>query len=140
MKGIGRYIVFILLICLQGTVLAQDRVLSLWLWKVRSVNGYLSFEGFLRNKETLFANTKREKINTRNYLGEALLKTRNYLWHPNFLIFDLGFSYQPIYRKDRFLVFPVRTESHSVQQRTAQVTLFQKKPLSLSGNYRFQKD
>jgi len=140
MKGIGRYIVFILLICLQGTILAQDRVLSFWLWKVRSINGYLSFEGFLRDKETLFANAKREKINTRNYLGEALLKTQNYLWHPNFLIFDLGFSYQPIYRKDRFLVFPVRTESHSIQQRSARATLFQKKPLSLSANYRFQKD
>ncbi len=129
MKKYNVILLFLLLIKFNG--LAQEPIYSLGLWKISDFSGNIKLNGHYR-----FLDTKSESINeTQNslfYSGGIALKTNNYIWHPNFLLLEIGGEYNPGSSIDNYVVTPDRAETRSVEKLDIKATLFSNKPISLT--------
>jgi hypothetical protein len=129
LKKYNVILLFLLLIKFNG--LAQEPIYSLGLWKISDFSGNIKLNGHYR-----FLDTKSESINeTQNslfYSGGIALKTNNYIWHPNFLLLEIGGEYNPGSSIDNYVVTPDRAETRSVEKLDIKATLFSNKPISLT--------
>ncbi len=140
MKKTIIYISLFLLIFSVTPTRGQDYLFSLGWWKFQRMNGFLEFEGFFRQRETFLKKGQHEIIQTRNLLGQFSLNTRSFVLHPNLFLLDVNGAYQPITRREAFLVYPDRTETHSIEKFGIETTFLRKAPIWFFSGYRYMHD
>lgn len=119
------------LFMLRGILNAQEPLFELGLWKQESMNGSLIFEGLYRSQETIFQTGKTERPITKKLSGQFNLKSRSYIWHPNFWKINIDIDYNPGVQDEKFLVIPNRSETRTAEQLRLRSVFFHQRPLSL---------
>lgn len=109
------------------------------LWSPMTMNGTLGFLGQYRAQETILKNQFRETPEISIFTGDFKLQSKSYIIHPNFMLLDLDFGYQPGSRQENYLVIPDRSESRTFKRGRMQTTFFNQRPLSftLFGDYNY---
>jgi hypothetical protein len=108
---------------------AQDNNYEPSFWKLLSINGDVGLLGTYRASN---AKTIRIKNSTENTFLSGLLNldAQSYLWHPNFLVLDVGATYNPGVGNNNFILQPDYAINNVSKQVRIKTTLFRKKNLN----------
>ena len=83
-------------------------------WNLVGVEGELSIEELYRNRHTTLGDSY-EILNSAFTSGSIELHTKNFIWHPNFLLVDIGGEFSPTSNLDNYLVTPDRSEARNLR-------------------------
>ena len=111
---------------------AQEPLFELGQWKHTHLNGSVQLEGLYRSQETILKDGKTEKPVTKKFIGELLLSSKSYIWHPNFWRLNIDIDYNPGVQNEQFLVIPNRTETRTAEQLRIQSVFFNQRPFSVN--------
>jgi hypothetical protein len=98
-----------------GYVFSQKSSNSLYFWKLHSISGEATLNGFYREQE-------RSGVGIYEYqkssflAGGAILKTTSSILHPNFLTLDIEAGYMPETSRDNFLVIPDQAQVSTLKK------------------------
>lgn len=104
-----------------------------------SLSGEINLKTQYRKQENIFDNNLNESMESWLYSGGVLLNARTYVWHPDFLIVDVNANYNPESNQENYLVIPDRSEARTIKRLNLTATLFNQKPISLSGFANFNQ-
>ncbi|MEJ2634725.1 MAG: hypothetical protein P8184_05480 [Calditrichia bacterium] len=100
-------------------------------WNQQSLNGAVILEGRYRSLKTVLENRFDEFQKTAIATGRLLLRSRSYIWHPNFMLLNIDLDYQPGNRRDNYLVIPDRSETQIAERGHIEAAFFDQRPLSV---------
>lgn len=104
-----------------------------------SLSGEVNLKAQYRKQENIFDNNLNESLQSTIFSGGVLLNARSYVWHPDFLILDVNANYNPESNQENYLVIPDRSEARTIKSLNLTATLFNQKPISLSGFANFNQ-
>lgn len=100
-------------------------------WQLTSFSGSLNFKGNYRQRDRALRSLS--ETSDRLFLaGGLLLKSRSYIWHPNFLVLEAEVEFNPGTDQENYLVSPNRSESFTNNKLGFRATFFNQKPVNLS--------
>jgi len=100
-------------------------------WKFTTLDGEVFLKGTYRDRES-WENAIYELQKSAYFSGGLKLNTKSYIWHPNFLLLELGGEYAPESNMDEYLVSPDFSEVRTLKGLNGGVTLFNNKPVTLN--------
>lgn len=125
-------IVFILILfAFSSFGLAQESIISLGLWNLNDISGDIQLMGHYRFQDINKINFS-DNQNTFFYSGGVRLNTKSYIWHPNFLLLDIGGEINPASHKDFYIVMPDKADVRTMQRLDIKATFFNRRPITLS--------
>ncbi len=107
-------------------------------WHLRHVSGEVDLKGQYRQLESSF-NEVREDQRSAYLLSGITLNTSSYLWDKDLLLIDLGGTYSPELRDEKYITVPDRSEVRTLKKVDLMTTLFNNKPVTLQGFYNFDQ-
>ncbi len=108
-------------------------------WRFTSLDGELNVKGFYREKHTTI-NDFYEFQKSTYFSGGMKLNTQSYIYHPNFLILDIGGEYSPGTDLDDYLITPDRSEVRTLKALNLGAKLFSNKAVTLSSFYNLSEN
>jgi hypothetical protein len=126
-KGIIYYL--LLLVGFEG--FSQNNQVSNRAWNMSDINGEIKMMALYRQRR----NTVKDFYDFQKssyFSGGIALNTKSFIWHPNFIQFDIGGEYSPESDKDKYLVTPDRSEVRTLKGLNMGATLFNSKPVTLN--------
>ncbi len=125
-------LISLLILLVFTTVYSQAPAFKWGVWNQLSLNGAISLEGQYRSQETVLRSNITERPRTSLLNGQFLLNSRSYIWHPNFMLVDMDFDFEPGRRRDQYVVIPDRSEVRTAEQAHLRTTFFNQRPMMLS--------
>ncbi len=101
-------------------------------WNLTSISGAVRIKGNYREQNEAINNFSDFSKNS-FFTGGVLLNTRSSVWHPNFLLLDVGGEFNPGTNQQKYIVSPDRSEVLTSKKIDLRATFFSKKVMSLSG-------
>lgn len=100
-------------------------------WRPMSVGGSIELLGsyVAYNTESYLMANKEENL---FFSGKIDLNTQSYFWHPNFLVLDVGATYNPGAGKDHSILMPDYAIENISKQLRVRTTLFRNKSINYS--------
>ena len=117
----------------------QSQTSQFRFWKLTSYSGSLGIRGFYREQERVLNNL----IDYSEYpfvSGAIKLNTKSYIGHPNLLLLEVGGEYNPGSSQQTYTVSPDRSEVLTFSKLDLRATLFNSKPMSLSGYFNLNRN
>jgi len=99
-------------------------------FRFTSFDGEVNLNGHYRQSYTTIGDFS-ESQKSRYFSGGFKLNTESYIWHPEFLILELGGEYSPGTNQDDFIVTPDYSEVRTLKGLNIGTTLFNNKPVTL---------
>lgn len=84
-------------------------------WRLYAYSGEIKLNGFYRD-QTRLGNQFKEKQQSTVYAAGLLLKLKNYIWTPRFIMLDLEGEYMPDKANEKYLVMPEQTENRDLRK------------------------
>ncbi len=101
-------------------------------WNQLLLKTTLGLDGDYRSQERILKSGASDRPKTSVLTGYIKLQSRSYVVHPNLLVLDIDFGYQPASRKYKYVVLPDRTEALTSKKLDVRATVFSQRPLSFS--------
>ncbi|NOY06866.1 MAG: hypothetical protein GXO82_09595 [Chlorobi bacterium] len=132
--AIPRPVVF-LLILMMGlpAILYSQSEDQFAIWRLRSLKGKLSLGGEYRALKTTLRTGFFEDQEATIWTGDINMRTESYFIHPKFLLVNAYGEYNPMTRRDLYLVSPDWSEVSTAEKAGIKGVLFKGLPISLSG-------
>ncbi len=122
-----------LLLMLLSPSSGQDSDLyAIGAWRLQSLNGSVIMESEFRSQETVYPSGLSDRPESSIFSGEILLRSRSYVWHPNFMLINADFDFNPGIRRDQFLVVPNRTETKTGEKLNLHTSFFKQRPFTFN--------
>ena len=118
---------------------AQSIGPSLGIWHFRAISGELDLRGQYRQLASQFNELTEDQRST-YFLGGVKLNTSSYLWDPDIIRIDLNGAFSPETRDEKYITIPDRSEVRTLKKVDILTTLFQNKPLEISGFFNFDQN
>jgi hypothetical protein len=100
-------------------------------WRFTALDGEVNLKGLYRDRYTTIKDF--EEFQKSSYFsGGIKLNTKSYIWHPNFLLLEMGGEYAPESNLDEYLVSPDFSEVRTLRGLNIGTTLFGNKPVTLT--------
>ncbi len=115
-------------------LLAQQGPYTFRAWELISYSGTIGVQGFYREQERIL-NDVLDFSKFPFVYGKLALDTRSYIGHPNLLLLDIGGEYNPGTSQQFYTVSPDRSEVLTFSRLNINGTIFNGKPMSLSGGF-----
>ena len=100
-------------------------------WRFTGISGEVKLKGLYSERYTTLKDLYEYHKNS-NISGGVKLNTRSYIWHPNFLLMEIGGEYSPEANQDNYLVSPDHSNVRTLKGANLGVTFFNSKPVTLS--------
>ncbi len=120
-----------------GYVFSQKSINSIYFWKLHSISGEATLNGFYREQQRsgvgIYEYQKSSFLS-----GGAIVKTTSSILHPNFLTLDIEAGYMPETSRDNFLVIPDQAQVSTLKKLGGlSASFFKQKSITLNffGNY-----
>lgn len=126
----------ILILIIPISIRAQKNQYSTEFWRIYSYSGEARLNGYYR-KQDRKGNQINESQKSSLVSTGILLKTKNYIWHPRFIVLDIDGEYSPTKANEKFLVIPDQAENSDLKKFDARLSLFPQNKLSLSSFYNY---
>ncbi len=97
------------------------------------------FENLLRGENINYQTGRRQKYSSYQFSGEVALNSKHIILHPNFLEANINLGFNPMSRKDNYLVFPDQTETKTLRKIETFFSFFQYTPTKLNLFYNYQR-
>lgn len=107
-------------------------------WKTYGFGGEMKLNGFYRSQFRQ-GNQFSEKQQSTLYSAGILLKLRNYIWSPRFMMLDLEGEYTPDRSNEKFLVIPEQTENRDLRKVDARLSFLPQNKISLTSYFNYGK-
>ncbi|NOZ45209.1 MAG: hypothetical protein GXO79_00350 [Chlorobi bacterium] len=126
-------IVYILIfIFLYQTGFAQEMKRSIGFWTLTNMKGEININGLYRKQKRILKSDLTDYPKNALIGGGIDLKTKSYVWHPNFLKLGIDVDYNPEKREDTYLFIPDRSETRNIKKLNINGIFFSKKFISLN--------
>jgi hypothetical protein len=99
-------------------------------WRPTAFNGEFRVNGHYRYQEGIsngIYNVQKNPL----IGGAVLFNSSSYLWHPNFVILNVGAEYSPMKNQTDYLVVPDQSEVNTIKKFDVNATFFKQKPISV---------
>jgi hypothetical protein len=100
-------------------------------WRFTAFNGEVNLKGLYRDRYTTMNNLEEYQKGT-YFSGGIKLNTKSYIWHPNFILLEMGGEFAPESNLDDYLVSPDFSEVRTLKGLNIGTTLFGNKPVTLT--------
>lgn len=100
-------------------------------WRFTTLDGEVNMKGLYRDRYTTI-NDFEEFQKSAYFSGGIKLNTKSYIWHPNFLLLEMGGEYAPESNLDDYLVSPDFSEVRTLKGLNIGTTFFNSKPVTFS--------
>ncbi|NOZ57769.1 MAG: hypothetical protein GXO73_13390 [Calditrichaeota bacterium] len=117
---------------LPWLVYAQPTMFQVGPWNQLTLRTTLGIDGDYRTQERVLKSGATERPKTSILTGYVKVRSKSYVVHPNLLVLDIDFGYQPASRRYRYVVLPDRTEALTAKKFDVRATVFSQRPLSFS--------
>ena len=124
------FILFYFLL-LYSNSFSQNNPNGFQFWRLTSFSGEARIRGLYREQEVIrgdFIDKQKSSLLS----GGALLNTKSFFLHPNFLILDVDASYYPETSRNDFIVVQDQAEVRNLKKLDLTATLFSQKKITLS--------
>lgn len=136
---IFRYISLFLIALPLAGLHAQSPLFSLGAWHMKMVSGELDVKGQYRTLESNFNDISEDQQST--YLLSGLkLNTTSYIWDEDILLLNLNGEYSPELRDEKYITVPDRSEVRTLKKIDLMATIFNNKPVTISGFFNFDQN
>ncbi|MEN8250954.1 MAG: hypothetical protein ABFS32_18625 [Bacteroidota bacterium] len=131
-----RIFIYVLLVFSAFDCYSQNNGNSTGFWRFTSLDGELKLKSLYRQKYFTL-NDFSETQESIYFSGGLSLNTKSYIWHPDFLLLDLGGEFYPESNQDDYLVTPDRAEVRTLKGLNIGTILFNNKPITLNTSARW---
>jgi hypothetical protein len=123
-----------LLLVVLGTlkIQGQPSLFSLGPWHMRIISGEIDLQGHYRQLKSNINETLEDQ-RSMYLLSGIKLNTNSYLWDPDIVMLDINGAYSPELRDEKYIALPDRSEVRTMNKIDLRATVFNNKPITLSG-------
>ena len=121
----------VLVLAGESVLSAQDGIVKLGPWVLRSVSGEVE-AGTMYQEQKFLYNEDEDGINSLRFTGGIQLNTSSYLWRPDIFTISLNGIYHPETRDENYLTLPDRSEVRTLKKLDFRTTVFSNRKLSLT--------
>ncbi len=127
-------IVYCLLILMFVDGYSQDYGFAPRFLKFTSIDGQVDLKGMYLSRQHNSIDFIESQRGNYKSVGFKL-NTSGFIWHPNFLLLDIGGEYSPESNQDDYIVTPDRSEIRTLKGLRLGATIFNSKPLTIDTRY-----
>ena len=125
-------VVAVICVFIPSLVRAQATMFQVGPWNQLTLKTILGVDGDYRSQERILRSGATERPKSSVLNGYIKLRSKSYVVHPNLLLLDIDYGYQPVSRRYRYIVLPDRTETATATKLDVRATIFSQRPLSFS--------
>jgi|CXWL01.1.fsa_nt_gi hypothetical protein len=129
-------IILLLILVIHEAIRSQPVNPTTAFWRLYSFSGEARLNGFYRQQERKGYQID-EKQESTLFSAGLLLRAKNYIWHPKFLMIDIDGEYTPAKADDKYLVIPDQAESRDTRKFDARLTLFPQNKFSIASYFNY---
>ncbi len=126
-----RVLIYGLLLLNTFAGFSQSKSITPGGWRFTAHDGEINLKGIYRDRYTTI-NDFEEFQKSTYFSGGIKLNTKSYIWHPNFLLLEMGGEYAPESNLDDYLVSPDFSEVRTLKALNIGTTFFNSKPVTFA--------
>ena len=115
---------------------AQTGATTTKFWKLYSHYGEVKLNAFYRSQLRTGTQIKERQQSTM-YSAGILLRTKNYIWSPKFIVLDLDGEYTPDKANEKYLVIPDQAENRDIRKFDARLTFLPQNKFSIGSYFNY---